>query len=136
MPGGHSAVSAGSQRIATHVIALSLRSFAEVCESHRWQCAFIVFQLSVSVLICACPSYRVVAVVAGNSEAVTLSGLRPDTQYQVSVAAVWGGRKYRSRPIVFRTLGTSYRPLTTPPVPAPRLTDAASSAPPTTTGTV
>ncbi|GLV32422.1 uncharacterized protein CBL_00869 [Carabus blaptoides fortunei] len=49
-------------------------------------------------------SYRVVAVVAGNSEAVTLSGLKADTQYQVTVAAVWGGRKYRSRPIVFRTL--------------------------------
>lgn len=52
-------------------------------------------------------SYRVVAVVAGNSEAVTLSGLKADTQYQVTVAAVWAGKKYRSRPIVFRTLGTS-----------------------------
>lgn len=52
-------------------------------------------------------SYRVVAVVAGNSEAVTLKGLKADTQYQVTVAAVWGGKKYRSRPIVFRTLGTS-----------------------------
>lgn len=51
-------------------------------------------------------SYRVVAVVAGNSEAVTLFGLSPDTQYQLTVAAVWNGRKYRSRPIVFRTLGT------------------------------
>ncbi|CAH0555948.1 unnamed protein product [Brassicogethes aeneus] len=49
-------------------------------------------------------SYRVVAVVAGNSDAVTLSGLKPDTQYQVTVAAVWAGKKYRSRPIVFRTL--------------------------------
>ncbi|XP_017779171.1 PREDICTED: uncharacterized protein LOC108564579 isoform X2 [Nicrophorus vespilloides] len=47
---------------------------------------------------------RVVAVVAGNSDAVTLSGLKADTQYQLTVAAVWGGRKYRSRPIVFRTL--------------------------------
>lgn len=50
-------------------------------------------------------SYRVVAVVAGNSEAVTLFGLSPDTQYQLTVTAVWSGRKYRSRPIVFRTLG-------------------------------
>ncbi|XP_023313047.1 uncharacterized protein LOC108908517 [Anoplophora glabripennis] len=50
-------------------------------------------------------SYRVVAVVAGNSDAVTLSGLKADTQYQVTVAAVWAGKKYRSRPIVFRTLG-------------------------------
>ncbi|KAJ3654743.1 hypothetical protein Zmor_013911 [Zophobas morio] len=49
-------------------------------------------------------SYRVVAVVAGNSDAVTLSGLKADTQYQLTVAAVWGGKKYRSRPIVFRTL--------------------------------
>lgn len=52
-------------------------------------------------------SYRVVAVVAGNSEAVTLSGLKADTQYQVTVAAVWAGKKYRSRPIVFRTLEPS-----------------------------
>ncbi|KAB0794903.1 hypothetical protein PPYR_11742 [Photinus pyralis] len=49
-------------------------------------------------------SYRVVAVVAGNSQAVTLSGLKADTQYQLTVAAVWGGKRYRSRPIVFRTL--------------------------------
>lgn len=50
-------------------------------------------------------SYRVVAIVAGNSEAVTLTGLKADTQYQLTVAAVWQGKKYRSRPIVFRTLG-------------------------------
>ncbi|XP_011335576.1 uncharacterized protein LOC105278287 isoform X2 [Ooceraea biroi] len=48
---------------------------------------------------------RVVAVVAGNSEAVTLSGLRADTQYQLVVTAVRAGKKFRSRPIVFRTLG-------------------------------
>ncbi|XP_060529733.1 fibronectin type III domain-containing protein 4 isoform X2 [Cylas formicarius] len=47
---------------------------------------------------------RVVAVVAGNSDAVTLRGLKADTQYQLTVAAVWQGKKYRSRPIVFRTL--------------------------------
>lgn len=47
---------------------------------------------------------RVVAVVAGNSEAVTLSGLRADTQYQLIVTAVRAGKKFRSRPIVFRTL--------------------------------
>lgn len=50
-------------------------------------------------------SYRVVAVVAGNSEAVTLLGLSPDTQYQLTVTAVFSGKKFRSRPIVFRTLG-------------------------------
>ncbi|XP_055619475.1 uncharacterized protein LOC129764431 isoform X2 [Toxorhynchites rutilus septentrionalis] len=49
-------------------------------------------------------SYRVVVVVAGNREAVTLGGLSPDTQYQLTVAAIWNGRKFRSRPIVFRTL--------------------------------
>nr|XP_033325837.1 uncharacterized protein LOC117219502 isoform X8 [Megalopta genalis] len=49
-------------------------------------------------------SYRVVAVVAGNSEAVTLSGLKADTQYQLTVTATKAGVKYRSRPIVFRTL--------------------------------
>ncbi|XP_019883335.1 uncharacterized protein LOC105252055 isoform X5 [Camponotus floridanus] len=48
---------------------------------------------------------RVVAVVAGNSEAVTLSNLRADTQYQLVVTAVRAGKKFRSRPIVFRTLG-------------------------------
>ncbi|XP_045487090.1 uncharacterized protein LOC110999222 isoform X2 [Pieris rapae] len=47
---------------------------------------------------------RVVLEVAGNSDAVILSGLEADTQYQVTVAALWGGHKYRSRPIVFRTL--------------------------------
>lgn len=47
--------------------------------------------------------------VAGNSDAVTLSGLKADTQYQLTVAAVWGGKKYRSRPIVFRTLGKTSR---------------------------
>lgn len=52
-------------------------------------------------------SYRVVAIVAGNSDAVTLTGLKADTQYQLTVAAVWQGRKYKSRPIVFRTLGES-----------------------------
>lgn len=50
-------------------------------------------------------SYRVVEVVAGNSDAVTLSNLYPDTQYHLTVSAVWSGKKYRSRPIVFRTLG-------------------------------
>ncbi|XP_035793392.1 uncharacterized protein LOC118467236 isoform X2 [Anopheles albimanus] len=55
---------------------------------------------------------RVVVVVAGNRDAVTLGGLTPDTQYQLTVAAVWNGKKYRSRPIVFRTLEpprTSYQ---------------------------
>lgn len=42
--------------------------------------------------------------VAGNSEAVTLSNLRADTQYQLVVTAVRAGKKFRSRPIVFRTL--------------------------------
>lgn len=50
-------------------------------------------------------SYRVVAVVAGKSEAVVLGGLVPDTQYQLTVTAIFGDRKYRSRAIVFRTLG-------------------------------
>ncbi|KAG8224339.1 hypothetical protein J437_LFUL004295, partial [Ladona fulva] len=49
-------------------------------------------------------SYRVVAVVAGNTGAVTLEGLQADRQYQVSVAAVRAGKKFRSRPVVFRTL--------------------------------
>ncbi|XP_054289038.1 uncharacterized protein LOC129004468 [Macrosteles quadrilineatus] len=47
---------------------------------------------------------RVVAVVAGNSDSVTLSGLMADTQYQITVTAVRDGKKYKSRPIVFRTL--------------------------------
>ncbi|GAB0095019.1 Fibronectin type-III domain-containing protein [Sergentomyia squamirostris] len=52
-------------------------------------------------------SYRVVAEVAGNSEAVTLINLVPSTQYQLTVAALFNGKKYRSRPIVFRTLELS-----------------------------
>ena len=43
--------------------------------------------------------------VAGNSEAVTLNNLHADTQYQLIVTAVKQGKKFRSRPIVFRTLG-------------------------------
>lgn len=50
-------------------------------------------------------SYRVVAVVAGNSEAVVLGALIPDTEYQLTVTAIWSTRKYRSRAIKFRTLG-------------------------------
>ncbi|XP_070499824.1 uncharacterized protein [Chironomus tepperi] len=58
---------------------------------------------------------RVIAVVAGNSEAVVLGGLIPDTQYQLVVAAIWSGRKYRSRAIIFRTLGeTEESPRTSP----------------------
>lgn len=45
--------------------------------------------------------------VAGNSEAVVLGGLIPDTQYQLTVAAIWSNKKYRSRAIIFRTLGES-----------------------------
>ena len=51
-------------------------------------------------------SYRVVAVVAANSNSVTLNNLLSNTQYQMSVTAIRDGKKYRSRPIVFRTLGT------------------------------
>ena len=50
-------------------------------------------------------SYRVVAVIAGNSEAVVLRNLIPDTSYHVTVTACWGGKKFKSRAIVFRTLG-------------------------------
>lgn len=47
-------------------------------------------------------------VVAGSSDAITLDGLFPDTQYMLTVSAIWStGRKYRSRAIVFRTLGDS-----------------------------
>ncbi|KAK7600969.1 hypothetical protein V9T40_008410 [Parthenolecanium corni] len=49
-------------------------------------------------------SYRVVAVVAANSNSVTLNNLLPNTQYQMTVTAIKSGRKYKSRPIVFRTL--------------------------------
>ncbi|XP_071856875.1 uncharacterized protein isoform X2 [Bombus fervidus] len=70
-------------------------------------------------------SYRVVTEVAGNSEAVTLSGLRADTQYQLVVTAVRAGKRFRSRPIVFRTLEpprTSFPPeqaITGGPLPPP-----------------
>lgn len=41
---------------------------------------------------------------AAINEALVLGGLIPDTQYQVTVAAIWDGIKHLSRPIVFRTL--------------------------------
>ncbi|XP_036145924.1 uncharacterized protein LOC105834529 isoform X6 [Monomorium pharaonis] len=86
-------------------------------------------------------SYRVVAVVAGNSEAVTLSGLRADTQYQLVVTAVRAGKKFRSRPIVFRTLGKLCLPkpylspasrshVTEPPRTSPQQDAAVTGGPP------
>lgn len=42
---------------------------------------------------------------AGNSEAVVLDRLQPNTQYQITVSAIWAGKKYRSRQVIFRTLG-------------------------------
>lgn len=43
--------------------------------------------------------------VAGISEAVVLGGLASDTQYQLTVSAIYGGnKKFRSRAIIFRTL--------------------------------
>ncbi|KAJ1528002.1 hypothetical protein ONE63_007930 [Megalurothrips usitatus] len=50
-------------------------------------------------------SFKVVIVVAGNSESVVLDQLLPDTQYQMWVQAFRAGRRFRSRQIVFRTLG-------------------------------
>lgn len=44
--------------------------------------------------------------VAGISEGVVLRSLRPDTQYQLTVSAIYSGnKKFRSRVITFRTLG-------------------------------
>ena len=50
-------------------------------------------------------SFKVVIVVAGNSESVVLDQLLPDTQYQMWVQAFRAGKRFRSRQIVFRTLG-------------------------------
>ncbi|XP_037887351.1 uncharacterized protein LOC119636199 isoform X2 [Glossina fuscipes] len=47
---------------------------------------------------------RVMQDVAGNSEAIVLDRLSPGTQYSITVTAIWMGKKYRSRQIVFRTL--------------------------------
>ncbi|TMW46306.1 hypothetical protein DOY81_008614, partial [Sarcophaga bullata] len=47
---------------------------------------------------------RVVQDVAGNSEAIILDRLTPGTQYSIAVTAVWLGKKYRSRQVIFRTL--------------------------------
>ncbi|KAL0883323.1 hypothetical protein ABMA27_016733 [Loxostege sticticalis] len=69
------------------------------------QPAAVALALSLLLRLVNAGDYRVVLEVAGNSDAVILSGLEADTQYQVTVAALWGGHKYRSRPIVFRTLG-------------------------------
>lgn len=43
--------------------------------------------------------------IAGNSEAIILDRLTPGTQYSIAVTAVWLGKKYRSRQVIFRTLG-------------------------------
>jgi hypothetical protein len=43
--------------------------------------------------------------IAGDSEAITLVELLPATQYTLYVSAYWNGQKYRSRSIIFRTLG-------------------------------
>lgn len=50
-------------------------------------------------------SYRTSDVVAGNSNFITLRNLEPGTQYQVTVIAVKGGKRYRSRPTIFLTMG-------------------------------
>lgn len=43
---------------------------------------------------------------AGISEGVVLRGLLSDTQYQLTVTAIYSGdKKFRSRIITFRTLG-------------------------------
>ncbi|VVC28257.1 Fibronectin type III,Fibronectin type III domain-containing protein 5, C-terminal domain,Immunoglobulin- [Cinara cedri] len=49
-------------------------------------------------------SYRVVAEIAVNSDSVTLGNLMPNTQYQVTVTAFKAGRRFRSRPVIFKTL--------------------------------
>lgn len=50
-------------------------------------------------------SFRVVVTVAAESEAVILTSLSPNTQYQLSVTAVCPGHRFRSRQVIFRTLG-------------------------------
>ncbi|KAL0268002.1 UNVERIFIED_CONTAM: hypothetical protein PYX00_010104 [Menopon gallinae] len=47
--------------------------------------------------------YVSVSQAAGNSQSIVLRELRPDTQYQVTITAVIGGKSYKSRRIVFRT---------------------------------
>lgn len=42
---------------------------------------------------------------AAHSEAVVLKNLSPNTQYQLSVTAVCRGHRFRSRQVIFRTLG-------------------------------
>jgi hypothetical protein len=52
-----------------------------------------------------CPfSYKIVAGIAGNSKAVTIGGLNPETLYELSITAFRKGEKFSSEPIVFRTL--------------------------------
>ncbi|XP_026469603.1 fibronectin type III domain-containing protein 5-like [Ctenocephalides felis] len=57
-------------------------------------------------------SYRVVASINSSSDAITLVDLHPDTQYSLTVTAVWLNKKIKSRAIVFRTLEP---PRTSPP---------------------
>ncbi|XP_075166966.1 uncharacterized protein LOC142239089 [Haematobia irritans] len=53
---------------------------------------------------------RVMQDVAGNSEAIILDRLTPSTQYSIVVSAVWLGKKYRSRQVIFRTLDLPPKP--------------------------
>ncbi|XP_073812379.1 uncharacterized protein isoform X2 [Musca autumnalis] len=53
---------------------------------------------------------RVMQDVAGNSEAIILDRLTPGTQYSIVVSAVWLGKKYRSRQVIFRTLDLPPKP--------------------------
>uniref|UniRef100_A0A336L7R1 CSON004555 protein n=1 Tax=Culicoides sonorensis TaxID=179676 RepID=A0A336L7R1_CULSO len=48
-------------------------------------------------------SFRIVLVVAGNSKAVVLGNLVPDTQYTLTVTAIYKSKRYRSRPVTFKT---------------------------------
>lgn len=50
------------------------------------------------------------SLVAGNSKSITLRDLQPDTEYQVTITAFVDGKKFKSRPKVFRTKSS------TPPV--------------------
>lgn len=45
------------------------------------------------------------AAVAGHSQAVVLGNLLANTEYTLTVSAVYNGRKHKSRPIAFKTMG-------------------------------
>lgn len=70
-----------------------------------------------------------VSLVAGNSKSITLRELQPDTEYQVTITAFVDGKKFKSRPKVFRTKSATPQTSVIEEYVAPTQTTAAKREP-------